>query len=406
LSLAYMMSWFPTVTETFILHEILELERRGERVEIFPLFGKDSELIQPGGEHLVQRAFYEGFASPRMLTAQLYWLRKNPRGYLRSWWRAMKGNLRSPDFLWKAVVVVPRAALFAREMEARGVTHVHCHWATHPTLAAVVIQELAGIPYSFTCHAHDIYVDRTMLQEKIRDARFFVTISDFNRRLLTDLYGSDASGKMSVIRCGVRLEPVPRRPRTDPPTLITVASLRDYKGHRYLIDACAELAARGVRFQLLCAGEGEERESLERQIRERGLEDKVKLLGAKSQREVRELIATASAMVLPSVITGYGKMEGIPVALMEALASELPVVATAISGIPELVEDGVTGLTVPQRDPRALASAIERVLADPEAAARMARSGRERVEREFSLERNTARLAELLVPAAHPEVRA
>jgi glycosyltransferase involved in cell wall biosynthesis len=178
--------------------------------------------------------------------------------------------------------------------------------------------------------------------------------------------------------------------------VVCVASLQDYKGHPYLIDACARLLNSGIDLRCTCVGEGEDRPRLEAQIRELGVEGRVVLAGAQPRQRVAELLAEADAFVLPSVVTASGKMEGVPVALMEALAVETPVVATDISGVSEIVEDGVTGHLVPQRDPEALAGALRRLHDDPAEGARLARAGRARVLQEFDLDRNVGRLHELL----------
>jgi glycosyltransferase involved in cell wall biosynthesis len=312
------------------------------------------------------------------------------------------GNFRSKKFLLRALAVVPQAALFARQMEQLGIEHVHAHYATHPALAAYVVRQLAGIPYSFTAHAHDIYVNRTMLGEKIRAASFVVTISEYNRTLLADLY-AESREKTVVIHCGVdpdvfrpaeRTSP-PRR-RTGPFTLVCVASLQEYKGHPYLVEACALLRDRGIPFHCFLIGEGDDRQAIEAQISNLGLERQVQLLGRQPRNRVSRFVREADAMVLPSVVTSTNKQEGIPVALMEALAAERPVVASAISGIPELIEDGVTGLLAPERDAAALADAVERLYADPDLGARLGAAGREKVLRDFHLSRNAGRLHGLL----------
>lgn len=396
---AYVMSAFPTVTETFILFEILELERTGVAVEIFPLRPTGDETSHPEAGPLAARTRYARLASLPTLAAQLHWLRRDPRAYLGAWGRALRGNARSRPFLIRAIAVVPLAARFAREMERLGVRHVHAHWATHPALAALVVHRLTGLPYSFTAHAHDIYVDRSMLAEKIRDASFVVTISDYNRRLLGDLYGSWAADKTSVIRCGVDLSaftPRAAREPQEPFTVVCVAGLREKKGQRHLIDAVAMLRAEGRPVRCLLIGDGEARAALEAQIATLGLQDDVVLMGHRSREEVSAALREADAMVLPSVTTADGDMEGIPVALMEALASEVPVVASSLSGIPELVRDGETGLLAPEGDARALAAAIRRLRDDPQDAARMAAAGRRVVLDAYELERNTGELRRMI----------
>jgi glycosyltransferase involved in cell wall biosynthesis len=393
------MSRFPQISETFILYEIAELERAGLSIEIFPLMRQREDASHPEAQALAARAHYSRFVSLPVLAAQFHWLRRRPLAYLGVWWQVLRENVSSPGFLARALAVVPQAAYFARRMHDLGVARVHAHYATHPALAAYVIRRLAGLPYSFTAHAHDIYVDRAMLAEKIAQASAVITISDYNRRFLCDLYGPAAAAKLHVVHCGVDLSVF--RPRPVPPasgqfTIVCVASLQDYKGHAYLIEACAELRARGVAFRCLLIGDGQERRRIEAQIARLGLADAVALLGRQPRPRVNELLGMADVLALPSITTHYGKKEGIPVALMEALAVGLPVVATAISGVPELIDDGRSGLLVPERDSAALAQAILRLHGDPELRRRLGAAGREKVLREFDLRQTTAQLAALL----------
>jgi colanic acid/amylovoran biosynthesis glycosyltransferase len=400
---AYVMSWYPAVTETFILHEMLELRRRGIGIEIFPLFGAASDVKHPGSETLARHVHYHRLVSWEVVAAQLHWLARRPRAYLRAWARALRGNARSRQFLWKALVVVPHAAVIARRIERMGVRHVHAHWATHPALGAYVIRELTGASYSFTAHAHDLYLERSMLAEKIGAASFVVTISLFNRALLERLYGRAAAEKTLVIPCGVdpRLFR-PRSPRAADGVLrfACVAGLRDYKGHRWLVEACALLARRGVPFHGLLVGDGPERSSIEAQIAAAGLGGRLALTGNLPQDRIRAILDGIDAMVLPSVTTRAGMMDGIPVALMEAMATGLPVVSTAVSGIPELVIDGRTGLLAPEKDAVALADALERLHRDRELAKRLAEEGRRHVLERFNLLLNAARLRDQLAAAA------
>lgn len=396
--IAYLTSRFPKITETFILYEILELERLGMQVEVFPLIHEQESVAHAEAQDVIDRAHYSTLFSRAVLAAQGYWLRRRPLAYLSVWARALIGNVQSPKFLSRALVVVPQAVWFAQQMRELGVEHVHAHWATHPALAAFVVRQLAGVPYSFTAHAHDIYVERPMLGEKLRAASFVVTISEYNHKLLREWYG-DLADKVSVIHCGVDLDvfqPRAERPQGNPLVIVCVASLQDYKGHRYLIDACANLKASGRTFQCLLIGDGELRPEIEAQIAQHGLQNEVKLLGHQPRDRVSTIIAKADVMVLPSVTTANGKREGIPVALMEALATELPVVATSISGIPELIVDGETGMLVPERNADALAKALGRLCDDPTLGRKFGPAGRERVMREFNLRENAASLYALL----------
>jgi len=243
-----------------------------------------------------------------------------------------------------------------------------------------------------------------MLCAKLKRAAFVVAISEFNKRLMRKLCPATLEKKIHVIHCGVdpqRFHPVPRPTARIPWQLLCVASLQEYKGQRYLIEACHILRQQGLDFECRLVGRGKDRPKLERQIAELGLSDCVHLLGPKSQDEVADLMTAADAFVLPSVVQSSGKMEGIPVVLMEALASELPVVGTRISGIPELVEDGVSGLLVPPRDAQALADALLRLYHNRAEAAAMGRRAREKVLAEFVLADNVTRLSELFLTYVH-----
>jgi colanic acid/amylovoran biosynthesis glycosyltransferase len=396
--IAYITSRFPKLTETFVLYEILELERLGMAVEVFALVHEREAVVHAEAQAVAERAQYGEQGGLGLLAAQVYWLARRPAAYLRAWASAIGGNLRSPKFLLRALAVVPQAAWFARSMQQRGVEHVHAHWATHPALAAFVVRMLAGIPYSFTAHAHDIYVERPMLAEKLRGASFVVTISEYNRRLLAELYGALAD-RVHVIHCGVDaavFQPRPERPQGDIATLLCVASLQEYKGHSYLLEACARMHAAGQRFRCLLVGEGEQRAALEAQIVRLGLAEHVELLGHQPRSRVSALMGEADIVVLPSVTTASGKREGIPVALMEAMACALPVVATAISGVPELVLHDQTGLLVPERDAASLAEALLLLCRDAELGRRLGLAGRDHVLRHFDLKQNAGRLHTLL----------
>jgi glycosyltransferase involved in cell wall biosynthesis len=188
---------------------------------------------------------------------------------------------------------------------------------------------------------------------------------------------------------------------------VSVASLQPQKGQRFLIEACRRLIADGLDLRCLLVGDGETRADLELQIRSAGLENRVVLLGQQPRHRVVEILGAADAVAQPSIVLASGKMEGIPVALMEAMAMERPVVATDISGVSELVEDGVTGLLVPPGDAGRLAAALRAIHDDPELAARLGSAGRRRVAEDFNLARSAAELARRFAgpPAAPAAVR-
>ncbi|MGZ8528280.1 MAG: glycosyltransferase, partial [Candidatus Limnocylindrales bacterium] len=343
------------------------------------------------------------FLSPAILASHGHFLRRSPRRYLGTLGAMLRGTWRSPNFLLGGIGIFPKVVHAARLMERDGVRHVHCHFATHPALAGFLIHRLVGIPYSFTAHGSDLHVDRTMLCRKVSEAAFTVTISDDNRAVFERECGGPIR-TLEVIHCGVDttvFHPVPRSAAPDRRlAILAIGTLHEVKGQTHLVEACRLLAAAAVPFTCRFVGEGPDRAALERQVAEAGLTDRVEFLGRKTRAEIAGLISSSDVLVAASVPTRSGKREGIPVVLMEAMSAGLPVVASALSGIPELVIDGSSGLTVPPGDAPAIAAALRRLHDDPELRTRLGVAARERVVAEFDVDRNARRLIERFAAVA------
>jgi glycosyltransferase involved in cell wall biosynthesis len=283
-------------------------------------------------------------------------------------------------------------------MQRLGVRHIHAHFGSYPALAALLAAETLGMGFSFTVHAHDLFADNVMLAEKVIRSRFVITISEFNRQRLSALVDSDTANRVHVLRCGVNVGTYAfraRRPGSGRRSLLSVAALREYKGLAYLIRACHLLRTVAPDESFVCriVGDGPERRALQRLICELRLEDCVQLLGACDEGVVKHLLSEADTFVLPSVVARNGYMDGIPVALMEAMASGVPVIASRLSGIPELVRDRDTGLLVSPNEAEAIRDAILCCWRHPEAADQRAVRARALVEGEYNLETNTRELA-------------
>jgi len=400
---AYIMSRFPHLPETFILREMIALERLGWQVLLFPLIFQRQAVVHPQARPWMQRAWRKPLFSAEMLWANVQEMTRQPFRYVRVLGQVLWKNRTSPKFFVRALVLWPKAVTMARVFRAQGVRHVHAHYATHPALAAWVVHQLTGISYSVTVHAHDIFVEHAMLETKLRSAHFIAAISEFNRRYLADLLGAWVAPKIEVVHCGIDpaayTDALPSWEAGARFEIVHTGSLQPYKGQRYLIEACALLKARGIPFRCRLIGGGELEAALRSLIRRLTLEEQVFLLGARTQDEVSAFLAEAHCYVQPSVVTPSGKMEGIPVALMEAMASGLPVVATEISGIPELVRPNRTGYLVPPENAGALADALEHVYRHPREAQSRAQAGRTLVLKEFALHTNVEKLAALLQEA-------
>ncbi len=401
---AYIMSRFPHLPETFILREMIELERIGWQVLLYPLIVQKQALVHEEARDWVARAVDLPWVSGPILGSNLRCLFLQPGKYLGTLWQVVRENSSSPKFLARALMIFPKAVHMAELLQKQGVRHVHAHYATHPALAAWIIHRLSGITYSVTVHAHDIFVEKAMLGTKLKSASFISAISRYNINHLANLLGDWIEEKAVVIRCGI--DPNYYRPRSsrrksgERLEIIAVGSLQLYKGHSFLVDACAMLRDKGLNFRCRIAGGGELSLPLEEQIECLGLRGQVELLGPKTQAEIAQLLREADCFVQPSVIMPSGKMEGIPVALMEAMATQVAVVATDISGIPELVRPGETGWLVPPEQAGALAEALTEIHASPQETERRAMAGQRLVIDEFELSKNVMNLAALFEPLA------
>ena len=389
--LAVLLSRFPSVTETFILREVDELERQGQPVRLVPMLKETPPVIHEAARPWTSRALYTKYVSPAIVAANVRAFLKRPLRYVSLLVRLIAGTLTKPGTLARTVAVFPKSVFLAGQLSREGVRHVHAHFATHPTTMALVIASLSDITFSFTVHAHDIQVDRTLLRWKLRETRFVRSISAYNKRFLEELYPDETRGKIMVVHVGIepeKYEDNARRFTATPsgvPKVLCVAAHRPYKGLPVLIEACRILRDQGVSFRCDVLGTGPMTAELERMIQDRGAGDVIGLLGARPEHVVAEMMGESTLFVLPSIIASDGQMEGIPVALMEAMASGRAVVSTSISGIPELVEDGVSGLLVPPGDPAALAAAMRTLLENRERAREMGLRGQTKVRAEFTL---------------------
>lgn len=403
-TVAVLMSRFPTVTETFILREMIEMERQSRRVRLVPMIHDDPPVLHEAAKPWLGRALYTSYLSLPILRANLRTLLQRPLRYLWLLLRLIAGTLHKPGTLIRTLAVFPKSVFLAQELQKEGIPHIHAHYATHPSTMALIIAALSDITFSFTVHAHDIQVDRSLLRWKLRETKFVRSISDFNKRFLEELYPLETRGKIVVIHVGIEPELYEDNARKlsaiapGPPRILCVAAHRPYKGIPVLIEACRILRNQGITFRCDVVGHGPMRKELERMIRERGVGDVIRLAGARPQEEVARMMAEATLFVLPSIVASDGQMEGIPVALMEAMASARAVVSTTLSGIPELVEHGVSGLLVPPEDAGALALAMRELLEDPQRAKQMGLRGQQKVRAEFMLRDCVAKLLARLEP--------
>jgi colanic acid/amylovoran biosynthesis glycosyltransferase len=397
--IGYVLKMYPRFSETFILTEILAMQELGVELEIF-------SLRTP-----VDGRFHESLAEVRAPVSYLpHRIRPaDAWALIGRGGRELPGLHRVLPELFEAEMDDAVAAVtLALEIQQRGITHLHAHFGSCATTVARLAAEITGIGYSFTAHAKDIFhesVDPADLDRKLRDAHATVTVSDFNLRHLRTHFGSSAA-RLHRLYNGLDLQRFTfHDPINRPPVIAAVGRLVEKKGLRDLVDAVALLSAAGRAVRLKIVGSGPEEPALRSQIAALGLTDRIDLLGPLPQARVREVITGAAVFAAPCVVGADGNRDGLPTVLLEALACGTPCVATPVTGIPEAVRHGETGLLVPQSDPAGLAEALALLLDDPALGRRLALAGRTLVEREFDVRRNAAVLAGIFRRASERAVR-
>jgi colanic acid/amylovoran biosynthesis glycosyltransferase len=397
-AILYLLPRFPVLSQTFVLNEWSRTRQRF-RTELASLFAEKAKVIHPLSAEASPYVHLIPLLSAETLLGNLALLARRPGLYLRTFMQIIRGSYRRPaGGSLKGVLVFVKAAALARLVERLGVRHVHAHFIHHPATAAWAVHRLTGVSFSVTAHADDLFVGPALLRDKVSAAAFVATISEYNRSFLERL--APGAGRIEVVRCGVDPRLLPYRERKGHQRVVCVARLEPKKGHGDLLRAIAIAKADVPGLSLDLIGEGAEREVLERLSGELGLNDRVRFHGALSSRQVRTLLYDCDLFVLAAVRTGVasfgtGYMDGIPVSLMEAMATGLPVIATSLSGIPELVVDGRTGILVAAGDVQELARAIVRLCEEPELGVRLARRARSLVVERFNLDVESDRLASL-----------
>lgn len=398
--IGYLVKTFPKVSETFILQEVLDLEAMEVDLTIYSL-QRPTDGISHGLTDRVR-------ASVTYLPDSLWSIQQRPLwAHLRLFMASPRRYAAAVRF-WRDAAEQPswekfvQAGSLASALRDEGISHLHVHFANAPTSVAELAHRFTGISYSMSCHAKDIYLtDRTTLQRKMRHANFVVTCTEHNRQFLSDI--ADSPTALHCLYHGLnldrfdRLSAIHHRTHSTIPTILSVGRFRDKKGFPTLIHACHLLAIRGHQFRCHIVGSGPLRSGLEALIRELNLEGTVTLLGQKTLEEVAALYQGADIFALACQVSQDGDRDGIPNVLMEAMACNLPVVTTAVSGIPELVQHDRNGLLIPEQDPEALALALAHLLENPTLRARLGRAGRDTIEDRFSSSQTGMQLKALLL---------
>lgn len=396
-SFSWLLSKFPAYNHAFMLREIERMAELGFSVHPIALADPDRtpEKLTPREHEAWRNTWYVNRQSPgAILRAHLAVLIRHPGGWLRGFWTAVTFSRWNWSGIPANIKYFAGAVMLGHHLEEKQVFWLHSHYTS--TVAYLVGVTFAGrIRYSITIHGSGEFEDVRgfRLSEKIHAAEFVVAISSFGRSQMMKITPPAQWSKIHVVRLGIDPTnyPLSRPDPSGPFTLVTAGMLVGVKGYPLLLDAMAVLRARGRSVRLRLAGDGAGRADLEAQARQLGLDrDVVEFLGWVAGDRLPEIYAAANVFVMSSFA------EGIPVVLMEAMAMGVPCVATFVGGIPELIENGVTGLLVPAGDSLALADSIERLMSSPELCASIAEAGRRKVAECYNLDRNTMQLAALL----------
>jgi len=401
--IGYLLKTYPKVSETFILNEILELENQGLDLHIFSLRNPSDEKFHPDVAKVKAQVTYipsilpkltsEDFAS--LLQAQVELIAQDKERY----WQMMNFYDNRPEE--KRLNEFLQAGYLILELQRLKIAHLHAHFANIPTAVAEIVQQFSGISYSITAHAKDIYLSKSeVLNRRITKADFVLTCTQYNQKFLQAI---SQSTPIHLSYHGLdltRFQPVVVEAQNQEPLILSVGRFCEKKGFPYLLQACQILKQKGYKFRCCIVGYGPLQGEIERIIEELQLDDIVSLAGKMTQDELVKLYRQADMFVLPCLITEDGDRDGIPNVLLEAMAMNVPVISTNISGITELINHQTNGLLVPSKDSHALAKEIAELIERPQLIQQLKEAGRATILRQFSLDKNIKQVKNLLLTSA------
>ncbi|TNJ37002.1 glycosyltransferase family 4 protein [Prosthecochloris vibrioformis] len=397
--IAYLCSEYPAISHTFIFREIESLRQAGMTVHTATIRkSSDIGLMTPAEQHEAAETFVVLSRSLyAMLKAHVHCLLKNPAGYMRMAIAGLKPVFNGPRSPIKAAAYFTEAGIVLEWLHRLGVTHVHEHFGNPTAFVALLMKTYGGISYSISIHGPDIFyhVDSSMLEEKVKNASFVRCISYYCRSQIMRISPNSTWPHHHIVRCGV--DPATYVPRPDPqnevPNLLCVGRLVPAKGQHILLEACAILRKAGVRFHLTLVGDGPDRKSLEAFSQAHNLNEIVTFTGVLGQDRVRDYYDQADMFILASFA------EGVPVVLMEAMAKEIPVISTRITGIPELIEHGINGFLATPGDVEDLALQIRALIENAGMRNQFGKEGRKTVEKQYNQHANNNTMVDLFTKA-------
>lgn len=394
-AIAYLCSEYPAISHTFIYREIESLRKAGMSVHTASIRKPSNlDVMTPDEQQEAGRTLMVlSMPLPQMLAAHLHCIKKNPAGYLRMAASGLRLLTTGPKSPLKAAAYFAEAGILLQWLHQNGVTHIHEHFANPTAIVAILMKTYGGISYSISVHGPDIFytVDSAMLPEKIRKAAFVRCISHYCKSQIMRLSEPQEWHKLHIVRCGV--DPDLYTPRAEPenpvPNILCVGRLVPAKGQYILLEACGLLKKEGLEFHLTIVGDGPDKLILEKAVNSGNMKGSATFTGALGQDKVRDYYQRADLFVLASFA------EGVPVVLMEAMAKEIPVISTRITGIPELIEHEKDGLLATPGDAEDLANQIRKLLTTPRLRRELGVAGRKKVVTLYNQHTNNQQMATL-----------
>ena len=394
----YLLHWFPAISETFILREILEFQKHGQKVDVARLNPSPDKITHPEvdeftGEIIDPKA---GFFSE--ISAHFYWLTSSPEIYFPVLF-AILSKISHPKTVTVSLRVFCKAIQFAYQLKDSDYRHIHAHFGTAPATGAWILAKFLDVPFSFTLHAVGVFLPDKLLVRKVTDSKFVSIISEFNIEYLKERFPDIDNDKFKIVRCGIRpdeFEFHPAEKSNQPPKVLSVGRMVETKGFRDLLLAVKKLKNDGKPVELTLIGGGEKLDEFKELASDSQIADLVKFTGALPQNEVRTAMMNCDLFVLAASVSPKGDRDGIPVVLMESLALGIPTISTDVSGIPELIKNFETGLLVPEKNSDALSDAMLLFIHDNDMRKRLSLAGRKLVEDQFNVETNATTLLDLI----------
>lgn len=364
--IGYVLKKFPRLSETFVLNEILGVEASGNEVTVFTHRPPDDEPRHPELELVrAEVTLLPPFGS--QATFSMLGRLQADTELVKNLGAALQFCSQLPDA--RRMEILLQGVCLAAEVRQRGLDHLHAHFMTVAAHLAHIAHLLTHVPYSVTAHAKDIYrhgIDTAVFQAVAKRARAIITVCDANHRHIRKHLLGDSPCELIRIYNGLPLLEILKDPATprEPALIVAVGRLVEKKGLGVLLEACKILKSEGRKFECVIVGDGEERVRLETLALELGVDDRVRFLGAAPRKVALDWMRRARVLAAPCLTGTDGNQDALPTVLIEALALSLPSVSTPVAGIPEIITDGRHGLIVPERDPKAFAQGLARMLDD------------------------------------------